>query len=102
MKFQTGRITAKILNIGGSIVNLYVANNDGNVIDVALAYNNYAQYADNFRNLGNLVGRFANRIYQAQFELNGTVYHLTKNNGENSLHGGRERRVFAQVLGSKQ
>ena len=51
-EISNGRITAKILNIGGSIVNLYVANNDGNVIDVALAYNNYAQYADNFRNSG--------------------------------------------------
>jgi aldose 1-epimerase len=38
--------------------------------------------------LGNVVGRYANRIKGGSFELNGTIYHLPKNNGENTLHGG--------------
>ena len=38
--------------------------------------------------LGALVGRYANRIASAYFELNGRGYHLAKNDGDNHLHGG--------------
>lgn len=36
---------------------------------------------------GGLVGRVANRIGNAKFEIDGVQYNLAKNNGENSLHG---------------
>jgi len=42
---------------------------------------------------GSVVGRVANRIADAKFELDGKTYHLAKNNGENSLHGGLKVRT---------
>ena len=39
---------------------------------------------------GAVVGRVANRIAKAKFELDGQTYHLAQNNGENSLHGGQK------------
>lgn len=39
---------------------------------------------------GDIKGRFANRIGNAQFTLNGTVYNVDKNDGNNHLHGGSE------------
>ena len=37
---------------------------------------------------GAVVGRVANRIANAQFTLDGQTYHVTANDGNNSLHGG--------------
>ena len=39
---------------------------------------------------GYVSGRCANRIAGATFELNGKIYHLDKNEGDNHLHGGSE------------
>lgn len=36
---------------------------------------------------GATVGRVANRISNAQFTLNGTVYKLPANSGNNTIHG---------------
>ena len=44
---------------------------------------------------GDIKGRFANRIGDAEFELNGKTYQLDKNDGNNHLHGG------AQGFGTK-
>lgn len=38
--------------------------------------------------LGNIIGRYTNRIKGGNFELNGKLYQLPKNNGENTIHGG--------------
>src|SRR5690606_29545780 len=47
------------------------------------------EYKDNYNNFyGAIVGRYGNRIGKASFKLNGEVYSLEKNDGENSLHGG--------------
>ena len=38
--------------------------------------------------MGAIIGRCANRIGNAEFALNGKIYHLDKNDGNNHLHGG--------------
>lgn len=38
--------------------------------------------------LGNIIGRYSNRIKGGSFVLNGTKYVLPQNDGENTLHGG--------------
>ena len=59
-------------------------------LDVALGYDSLEDYLRQDKCMGATVGRFANRIGGAEFELNGKRYPLYANNGRNHLHGGRE------------
>lgn len=61
----------------------------GKQVDVALGFDEQEPYQDGTSPyFGALVGRVANRIANAQFELNGKTYKLAANNGPNCLHGG--------------
>ena len=46
------------------------------------------RWAEQSAYFGATVGRYANRIANGEYELNGKVYQLAKNNGDNNLHGG--------------
>ncbi len=78
----------EISSFGGVISKLVVPDRDGNLENVVLGYENIADYDVNQYFFGAAVGRYANRIAQGKFELDGTSYQLAKNNGENHLHGG--------------
>lgn len=84
-----GGITVVLLNRGGTVKNIFVKDKNGVLQDVVLGYDTPEEYADDFTFLcyGALVGRYANRIINAEFELNGKKYCLEKNNGEHHLHG---------------
>ena len=56
--------------------------------DIVLGYESDQEYIDNALYLGASVGRNANRIGNAEFELNGKKYKLASNDNMNSLHGG--------------
>ena len=75
-------------NYGANIVNIIVPDAEKNAVDVNLGYNNIAGYEENSPGFGSFIGRHANRIGGAEFELNGKVYKLDKNDGGNNLHGG--------------
>ena len=79
---------ARIIDYGGTVVSLEVPDKNGKIADVVLGYDTLEQYFEGDVFLGALVGRHANRIEDAEFELNGKVYHLAKNDGRNHLHGG--------------
>lgn len=84
-----GRITAQITNFGGYIVGIYAPDRDGNYTNVVGHNDNIQQYQSFSRNpVGAALGRYANRIGNATFTLDGTTYEVTKNNGQHSLHGG--------------
>ena len=76
-------IKAEILSYGGIIKNLYV-----NGIDVVLGRDTLEEYLDNEGYFGALIGRHANRIENATFEINGTVFNVGANEKKQSLHGG--------------
>lgn len=78
----------KIIDFGGIITSILAADRDGKFGDVTLGYQNLEGYLNNKPYFGAIIGRHANRIEEARFELNGTEYKLYKNNGENHLHGG--------------
>lgn len=78
----------KIIDLGGIIVSIEAPDRDGHMADVVLGYDDLADYRINPAYFGALIGRYGNRIENAEFELNGTVYHLLKNDGNNHLHGG--------------
>jgi aldose 1-epimerase len=81
-------MSADIATVGGVIVRLSVPDRDGHLADVTLGYDNVNDYLRKGPFFGALVGRHANRIENAEFELNGVMYKLAKNDGNNHLHGG--------------
>ena len=87
MKNDNG-MTVDVLTYGLRIRNLLVPNKNGSLTDVILGYDSIENYLDDYQ--GTFVGRYANRIGQAKFTIDGVEYQLDKNNNENSLHGGVE------------
>src|SRR5438067_11606165 len=78
----------RVTNYGGIIVLLRVPDKKGMPGDVVLGYDNLDGYLKNSPYFGAIVGRHGNRIANGKFTLDGVDYHLAKNNGPNSLHGG--------------
>src|SRR3954452_1127915 len=91
---------AKITDFGGRIVSLKTADRSGNFADVVLGFDNLEGYLKKNPFFGALVGRYANRIANGRFELNGHTYELARNNGPNALHGGL--RGFDKVVWESQ
>ncbi len=85
---KSGKITAKVMTLGGIVTELHVPDRDGNLADVVLGFDNLASYLAGHPHFGAITGRFANRIAKGRFTLDGKEYKLAVNNGPNSLHGG--------------
>ncbi len=83
-----GKITAKVMTLGGIVTELHVPDRDGKVADVVLGFDNLDSYLAGHPHFGAITGRFANRIAKGRFTLDGKEYKLAVNNGPNSLHGG--------------
>lgn len=73
---------------GGIVVRLRVPDREGNLGDVVLGFDTLEEYLDHNPFFGCLVGRYANRIANGRFTLNGVTYGLPENDGPNTLHGG--------------
>lgn len=87
----------ELTNYGATWVSAVVADKNGNFSDVILGYDNLSGYLSDTAYMGSIVGRFANRIGNACFTLNGQTYKLDSNDGNNSNHGGFfgfNRKVF--------
>ena len=81
-------IEISITNFGGRIVTLKTPDRDGKLADIMLGFDSLEPYVAKNPYFGALIGRYANRIADGQFVLDGHTYNLAKNNGPNSLHGG--------------
>jgi len=79
-----------ITNYGGRIVSVMVPDKDGNFIDVVHGFDNITAYLpeNNKTDFGAAIGRYANRINQGRFTLDGVEYQLPQNNYGHCLHGG--------------
>jgi aldose 1-epimerase len=94
-----------ITNYGGIVVSLLAPDRAGKLADVVLGFDDLAGYLGGNPFFGALVGRYANRIANAEFKLDGVEYHLARNNGPNSLHGGTkgfDKKLWAAHDVSKQ
>ncbi len=80
-------MTVRALDHGCTVQCIVVPDRDGRLIDVALGYDDIAGYETGSCWFGAFVGRYANRIKNASFTLNGRTYTLAKNDGNNHLHG---------------
>ncbi len=81
-------ITVKIINYGGIITSILTPDKNGVFDDIVLGYDNIEGYIRDDAFLGAMIGRYANRIKGSEFRLDGKRFRLTKNEGENHLHGG--------------
>jgi aldose 1-epimerase len=98
-------MTVNITNYGGVVQSISVPNSSGSLTNVVLGFPTLADYVSDFtqgakstrwpppggpggRYFGAIIGRYANRIANASFSLNGTTYKLDANSGANTLHGG--------------
>src|SRR5215471_15676297 len=79
---------ARIINFGAALQALIVPDAQGRCEDIVLGYDDLAGYVGERRFFGATVGRYANRIANAQFSLDGETVQLAANNGPNALHGG--------------
>ena len=73
---------------GAIITGLDVPDRDGKLADVVLGFDDLDGYVDGNAYFGATVGRVANRIRGAKFELEGKTYTLGANDGPHHLHGG--------------
>ncbi|WP_326983132.1 aldose epimerase family protein [Chryseobacterium sp. MYb264] len=79
----------EIINYGGIVTSLTAPDRNGNYEDVVLGFANKENYFNaNTSFYGAIIGRYANRIADGKFTLNGKEFYVNKNNGENNLHGG--------------
>lgn len=81
---------AAVTDYGAAIVRVLVPGRNGQKTDVVLGYDDVAGYENGSLFAGAVIGRVANRIGGAAFELNGKTYRLTANDQGNALHGGRD------------
>lgn len=81
-----------ITNFGGRIVSISVPDKDGVFQDVVLGFDSVQSYfpANNKTDFGAAIGRYANRINQGKFVLDGDTIQLPRNNFGHCLHGGTE------------
>ncbi|WP_282603098.1 aldose epimerase family protein [Paracoccus sp. PARArs4] len=82
---RSGRATATLLPFGAVVQDLRIAGIDRPLV---LGHPDPAAYADRFAHVGAMMGRFANRIAGARFDLDGATHVLDANEGGNCLHGG--------------
>jgi len=81
-------ITLKITDYGAAIQSILVPDKNGIPGDVVLGFDSLEGYLKNHPYIGTIVGRYANRISNARFVLDGIQYKLAQNHGRNHLHGG--------------
>ena len=84
-------IEVSFIDLGGVITNIMMPDKDGVVDDIVLGYDNVSDYEINMPSFGAPLGRYANRISNAAFTLNGKEYKLDMNDNTNCLHGGDTR-----------
>ena len=80
--------TVTITNYGGTVTSFVTPDKNGKYSSVIIGFDSLAPYLQHPPYFGALIGRYGNRIGDAKFSLDGTVYHLAANDGKNTLHGG--------------
>lgn len=97
-------MAVKLITYGGILTEIRAPDRQGRFANVALGFDNLANYEAGHPYFGAITGRYANRIAGGRFTLDGAEYSLPMNDGECSLHGGEvgfDKRVWeAQEIDS--
>ena len=86
--YNKNGMSVDITNYGAKIIRLMVPDKNGKFDDVVLAFDTLEEVIGKEIYFGAVCGRFANRIKDGKFSIDGVEYTLPVNNGTNSLHGG--------------
>jgi aldose 1-epimerase len=89
-------MSAQVITYGAIIKELHAPDRNGTFTNVLLTTDSLERFEKGFNGAAAVIGRVANRIGGAQFELDGTTYRLAANEKRNSIHGGRKG--FAQSV----
>lgn len=81
-------LCVKVITYGGIVAELHVPDRNGRFANIVHGFDNLDTYVERNPFFGAITGRVANRIGKARFTLDGRVYSLAANNGQNHLHGG--------------
>ena len=85
---NSNEFEVQISNYGGIIVSAMAPGKDGTKADVVLGFDTVEEYPEKSQYFGCITGRYANRIANGRFALNGKEYTLATNNAPHHLHGG--------------
>ncbi len=88
-------MTIKLISYGATISEISVPDKNGESINVILGSNKLDDYLKGYPS-ASVIGRFANRIKNARFSIDGKEYSVTRNSGPNHIHGGRNN--FKKVV----
>ena len=85
----------KLFNYGAIINKFVVTNKIGELQDIVLGFDQFEgyiseDYLSNYPYFGAIIGRYANRIKDGEYTIDGVTYQLPKTNGSDCLHGGVE------------
>jgi aldose 1-epimerase len=93
---NTHGVEVRVITYGAVIASLKTPDRGGRMDDIVTGFDTLEGYVTRSRFFGAVAGRYANRIANARFTLDGKTYELAANNGRNHLHGGR--RGFDKVV----
>jgi aldose 1-epimerase len=83
-------IEVRVTNYGGIITSIATPDRHGEFADIVLGFDTLSEYLAPHPYFGSVVGRYANRIADGRFTIDGVDYRLALNNGPNHLHGGEK------------
>jgi aldose 1-epimerase len=103
-------MTVVLSNYGGIIQSIIVPNKAGKAVDVVLGFEHIQEYwsdeyLENYPYFGAIIGRYANRISQGKFAIEGKSYQVSTNAGKHQLHGGNmgfDKKVWDVLTSSNQ
>ncbi len=100
---RSAQLEVGISTFGGRIVDLKMLSPDIPGTSVVLGFDSLSPYLVDQAYMGAMIGRYANRIANGQFNLGGKTYHVSKNERRHSLHGGVrgfDQRVWTAQVGT--
>jgi aldose 1-epimerase len=79
----------ELTNYGAAIVSVVVPDKQQQLENVVVGFPDLEGYLNDTCYIGSTIGRYANRISNARFKLDGRIHYLDTNDGKNSNHAGK-------------
>ncbi len=78
----------RLTNFGAKLIWIEVPDRNGKRDNITFGYDTFEETVRGDMSFGSVVGRYANRIANGKFKIDGVEYSTPLNNGPNTLHGG--------------